>query len=57
MKRSISLCAGAAALALSVSAPLAAQPAPDPAALYQASCAPCHDGGVDRAPNRDALAR
>ena len=55
MRRSISFCAGAAALVFSVSAPLAAQPAPDPAAFYQASCAQCHDGGLDRAPNRDVL--
>ena len=55
MIRSISIRASAAALALAVSAPLAAQPAPDPAAFYQASCAQCHDGGLDRAPSRDVL--
>lgn len=29
--------------------------AADGAALYKENCASCHDGGVDRAPNRDAL--
>lgn len=35
--------------------PLAAQPAPDGAALYRDTCASCHDAGLDRAPSRDAL--
>jgi polyvinyl alcohol dehydrogenase (cytochrome) len=30
-------------------------PAPDGGAIYQKSCAPCHEAGVDRAPNREAL--
>jgi polyvinyl alcohol dehydrogenase (cytochrome) len=58
MKRSISLGASAAALVLAVCVPLSAQTpttAPDPAAFYQVSCASCHEGGADRAPNRDAL--
>jgi len=29
--------------------------APDGAELYKRSCATCHGGGVDRAPNRDAF--
>src|SRR5580658_8184736 len=28
---------------------------PDGGAIYKRSCAPCHDAGVDRAPNREAL--
>jgi polyvinyl alcohol dehydrogenase (cytochrome) len=28
---------------------------PDGAAIYQRSCAPCHEGGADRAPSREAL--
>jgi polyvinyl alcohol dehydrogenase (cytochrome) len=28
---------------------------PDGEAIYKRSCAPCHEGGVDRAPNREAL--
>jgi polyvinyl alcohol dehydrogenase (cytochrome) len=55
MTKSRSLGANVAAFVLAVSAPLAAQPAPDPAAFYQASCAQCHDGGLDRAPSRDVL--
>jgi polyvinyl alcohol dehydrogenase (cytochrome) len=35
--------------------PAAGAPAPDGAAIFQRSCAPCHEGGVDRAPNREAL--
>ena len=33
----------------------AAQSAPDGEALYQKTCARCHDAGVERAPNRAAL--
>ena len=33
----------------------AAQSAPDAEALYQKTCARCHDAGVERAPNRAAL--
>src|SRR5690242_21063875 len=29
--------------------------AQDGAALYQSTCASCHNGGMDRAPSRDAL--
>src|SRR5579884_4124138 len=29
--------------------------AQDGAALYKQNCATCHDGGMDRAPSRDAL--
>jgi polyvinyl alcohol dehydrogenase (cytochrome) len=29
--------------------------AQDGAALYQQTCASCHDGGLDRAPSREAL--
>jgi polyvinyl alcohol dehydrogenase (cytochrome) len=29
--------------------------AQDGAAIYQRSCAPCHDHGADRAPTREAL--
>jgi len=32
-----------------------AQSAPDGEALYQKTCARCHDAGVERAPNRAAL--
>jgi polyvinyl alcohol dehydrogenase (cytochrome) len=32
-----------------------AQPAPNGPALYQKTCARCHDTGVERAPTRDAL--
>src|SRR5215470_8929253 len=33
----------------------AAQSAPDGEALYQKTCARCHDAGAERAPNRAAL--
>jgi polyvinyl alcohol dehydrogenase (cytochrome) len=58
MKPSIVLAAASMAVVILGCGPLFAQtPAsvPDPAAFYQASCASCHDGGADRAPNRDAL--
>jgi polyvinyl alcohol dehydrogenase (cytochrome) len=45
-------------LALMSAAPAFAQASvnpPDPAAFYQQSCAQCHDGQLDRAPNRDVL--
>jgi polyvinyl alcohol dehydrogenase (cytochrome) len=29
--------------------------AQDGAAIYQRSCAPCHEAGADRAPNHEAL--
>ncbi|HEV1287891.1 MAG TPA: hypothetical protein VNU44_21380, partial [Bryobacteraceae bacterium] len=29
--------------------------AQDGAAIYKRSCAPCHDGGADRAPTHEAL--
>src|SRR5690349_8653684 len=38
---------------LAMSAGLAA--AQDGATLYKQNCATCHDGGMDRAPSRDAL--
>src|SRR5271154_2614334 len=41
-----------ATLVLSFVRPISAQ---DGAALYQRSCAPCHDGGADRAPTHEAL--
>ena len=49
--------AGAAAFVVAVSSPVFAQVprGQDAAAFYQTSCASCHDGGADRAPNRDAL--
>ena len=58
MKQSISFAAAVMAAALASSEPLFAQTpasAPNPADFYQRSCASCHDGGADRAPNRDAL--
>jgi polyvinyl alcohol dehydrogenase (cytochrome) len=49
--------AAAAAFACAVSSSVFAQTpvGQDAAAFYQTSCASCHDGGADRAPNRDAL--
>jgi polyvinyl alcohol dehydrogenase (cytochrome) len=58
MHRSISFGAGAATLVLAVFAPLSAQTpsaVPDPVAFYERSCATCHDGGADRAPDREAF--
>src|SRR4029077_20428980 len=40
-------------LALTTSATLMAQ---DASTLFQQRCASCHDGGIDRAPNRASLA-
>jgi polyvinyl alcohol dehydrogenase (cytochrome) len=53
----MSFVAGAAAFSLAVSPSAFAQVpvGQDAAAFYQTSCASCHDGGADRAPNRDAL--
>ena len=49
--------AAAAAFVCAVSSSVFAQTplGQDAAAFYQTSCASCHDGGADRAPNRDAL--
>ena len=44
--------AGCVALLLSSAGPLSAQ---DGATLYKGLCASCHDGGLERAPDRDAL--
>lgn len=44
-----------AAIMLGAGPASAQDTAPDGEALYQASCASCHDGSVDRAPDRDAL--
>jgi polyvinyl alcohol dehydrogenase (cytochrome) len=51
MRRVIPCLAGAA-LFLSSAAPLLAD---DGASLYKQLCASCHDGGLDRAPDREAL--
>jgi len=59
MKHSIFLAAAALTAVLAVPEPLFAQTpaaAPNPAEFYSRACASCHDGGADRAPNRDALA-
>lgn len=45
-------CVAIAALLLSPALVLSAE---DAASIYQKSCAPCHDGGADRAPSREAL--
>src|SRR5579862_1098214 len=45
-------CAATLMLVVSSAQLLSAQ---DGAAIYQRSCAPCHDGGADRAPSREAL--
>src|ERR1700704_1043769 len=58
MKRTISFAAAGLAVVLSAGRPLFAQTppaAPDPADFYRRSCASCHDGGADRAPNREAF--
>jgi polyvinyl alcohol dehydrogenase (cytochrome) len=58
MKRTISFAAGGLALVLAAGRLLFAQTpssAPDPADFYRRSCASCHDGGADRAPNREAF--
>jgi len=47
-------CLACLALLAALAAPASAQ-TPDGAALYQQSCASCHDGGADRAPDREAL--
>jgi polyvinyl alcohol dehydrogenase (cytochrome) len=44
----------AACVALAAAGTLAAQ-APDGAASYKQGCALCHDGGMDRAPSREAF--
>src|SRR5579862_5185047 len=45
-------CAATLMLVVSSAQLLSAQ---DGAAIYQRSCAPCHDGGADRAPSHEAL--
>jgi polyvinyl alcohol dehydrogenase (cytochrome) len=46
---------GAAALLAAGSVGAQTPAPPTPAAAYQANCAACHDAGVPRAPDRDAL--
>src|SRR5690348_8041825 len=53
--KSLSLALAAAAAALSWGA--AAQAQPSGQAVYEARCKSCHEGGVERAPNRADMAQ
>src|ERR1700722_7947753 len=55
MTRTHSLIPSLALFALFASANPGMAAGPDGEAIYKRSCAPCHEGGVDRAPNREAL--
>ena len=50
--RTLIRCAGSVALLSLAAGPLSAE---DGAPLYKQICAACHDTGIDRAPNREAL--
>src|SRR5439155_1560418 len=50
--RTLIRCAGSVALLVLSAGPLSAE---DGAPLYKQICAACHDTGIDRAPNREAL--
>jgi polyvinyl alcohol dehydrogenase (cytochrome) len=55
MKSNTVLWSGSAALALLLGGRVLAAELPPEVSLYQANCAACHDAGVPRAPNREAL--